>query len=266
MQSPSADWRIPEGTVVYAIGDIHGRVDLLDDLLTRIDRDGTRYAASTTRNVVFLGDYIDRGPSSREVVERLLSDPLPRHRKTFLLGNHEQVLLRYLAGETRIARHWLHKGGIEALCSYGIRVTPDQMADERGLDELRRKIKKAIPKRHMAFFGQLKASHREGDYYFAHAGILPGTPLDQQQVRDLIWIRGRFHRSTVDHGVRVVHGHEVVPEVQVRTNRIGIDTGAYQTGVLTCLVLHADTSRFLQTRPGSCRGADSNHQERLSER
>lgn len=248
MQSPSPRWRVPDGRIVYAVGDIHGRLDLLDEMLERIANDARRFA-DFSKCLLFLGDYIDRGPSSRGVVEQLLGNPLPRFEKVFLLGNHEQVMLRYLGGDLRIACHWLQKGGIEALESYGIEVTEERMADEAALEALRLEMQRVIPSAHIRFLKNLRASHREGDYYFAHAGILPGVPLERQTVRDQIWIRARFHRSPLDHGVRVVHGHEVVPEVEVLPNRIGIDTGAYRTGILTCLTLHGDTVRFLQSIP-----------------
>lgn len=259
MRPPARDWWVPEGSISYVIGDIHGRVDLLDELLERIADDESQRGAKR-RCLLFLGDYIDRGPASREVVDRLLNDPLPTFHKVFLLGNHEQVMLRYLNGDLRVARHWLQKGGMQAVSSYGLDVALESLTDDNALESLRKALKQAIPNRHMEFYKQLKASHREGDYYFAHAGILPGTPLERQTVRDLVWIRGRFHRSVVDHGVRVVHGHEVVPRVEVRTNRIGIDTGAYRTGVLTSLVLHTNKIRFLQTGQ---RGDPDSRQNRL---
>ncbi len=238
--------RVPDGERVYCIGDIHGRLDLLEELHRDIARDAAGFGGP--RSMVYLGDYIDRGPQSKEVIDLLLADPLPDFDTVHLLGNHEQSMLDFLRHPHAVAS-WLTYGGIATLRSYGVRVLPD--VSHRDIEPLRDALDAALPDAHRAFFESLPLVHCTGDYCFVHAGIRPGVPLQEQNDEDLLWIREDFTASTARHEHVVVHGHTIAPEVELLPNRIGIDTGAFHTGVLTCLVLEADTQRLLQTGRGA---------------
>ena len=195
--------------------------------------------------VVFVGDLIDRGPKSAQVVERLRKYKHPRVRPVFLLGNHEEVLLRILRGEADLITKWRWFGGSECLTSYGVDTARlNGMSDEDALEIVRN----AIPERHVEFLESFDDSCRFGDYLFVHAGIRPGVDIDQQRQSDLRWIREPFLFDDTDHGFIVVHGHTIRPEVEIRPNRIGIDTGAYRTGVLTALAIEGPESWLLDTR------------------
>jgi serine/threonine protein phosphatase 1 len=231
----------------YAVGDIHGRLDLLDQILEKIEADNAvREPLATT--IVFLGDLIDRGTESAGVIERLRNYRPQFAKPVFLMGNHEEVLLRILAGEAEILPDWLNFGGAECARSYG--VDPfDLGSRDRGaaLDMLR----SAIPSEHLEFLLSFENVHSIGSYLFVHGGIRPGVPLAKQRPQDLRWIRSPFLEDQSDHGVIVVHGHTICEQVQVRSNRIGIDTGAYWTGVLTAIGLERAERWLLQTVPKS---------------
>ncbi|MCW6511083.1 metallophosphoesterase [Hyphomicrobiales bacterium BP6-180914] len=190
---------------------------------------------------VFLGDYIDRGPNSFGVLDRLstLSSIVPT---VFLKGNHEAILIDFL-WQPLVLPFWKSMGGYPTLLSYGL-VPPLQPTDQ-DCYSLADALQVAMPDSHRAFFESLQTSHQEGDYLFAHAGINPGRPLDSQTERDLLWIRDAFLKSTRRFDKFVVHGHTPVKDPDVTANRVNIDTGAYATGRLTCLVLEEDTRRFL---------------------
>lgn len=233
--------RLPPGLRVYAIGDIHGRVDLLDQLHGMIEADlGTAPEKSV---IVYLGDYVDRGPDSAAVIERLCRPRLGGKVETVaLLGNHEDLLLQFLDAPYG-ANLWLTNGGDATLRSYKVKVPAS-------FDELlltQRALLHAIPRHHKTFLASLTEQVVFGDYLFVHAGIRPGLPLDRQSREHRIWIRDLFLDSEADHGLVVVHGHTIVHEVEWRTNRIGVDTGAYTTGRLTALVLEGGERRLLQT-------------------
>jgi serine/threonine protein phosphatase 1 len=231
------------GRRAYAVGDIHGRLDLLDHLLQRIEADNaSRPHARVT--IVFLGDLIDRGPQSAQVVERLRRYR-PNFAKTiFLMGNHEEVLLRILSGETSLLADWLRFGGAECARSYGI--DPKQL-ETLGKASGLKLLHQAIPKEHAKFLASFVDTASFGSYLFVHAGIRPGVPLSHQQPQDLRWIRMPFLDDEADHGCVVVHGHTITEAVDERKNRIGVDTGAYRTGVLTALGVEANERWFLQT-------------------
>ena len=233
----------PKAHRAYAVGDIHGRLDLLDEMLDRIAADNAaRKPARTT--IVFLGDLIDRGPQSAEVVERLRTYQPGFAKPIFLMGNHEEVLLRIMAGETDILPDWLKFGGAECARSYSLDpVDLECREPSAGLRLLRR----AIPKEHIKFLSSFADTASFGKYLFVHAGIRPGMPLAQQAAPDLRWIRDPFLGDGSDHGRIVVHGHTISEEVDVRPNRIGLDTGAYWTGVLTAVGLEENERWFLQT-------------------
>jgi serine/threonine protein phosphatase 1 len=264
----------PPDTVVYAIGDIHGSDGLLGELLEGIRRDSAERAARR-RVLVFLGDYVNRGQDGRAVVDLAIDPGLPEFEVVRLKGNNEDLVVRFLDGDLVVGAHWLDYGGIETMRHYGMEVSnpwardpaelealrwkSESMADygvgsaaplagkEDFLVKLRDRFESCLPPRHREFFRALRVAHREGDYYFVHAGIRPGVPLDRQKDLDCMWIRQSFLDSDADHGVVVVHGHSIAPQPEVRRNRIGIDTGAYLCGVLTCLVLEGSERVFLQT-------------------
>ncbi len=243
--SPSAPApRVPEGSRIYVIGDIHGRADLLDRLHGLIIADARAHPAAR-KLAVYLGDYLDRGYESREVVEGLLVRPLEGFDAVHLRGNHEKVMLDFLE-DSGIALNWLMIGGDATLYSYGV-VTAPRAGYLDDMDAVQRAFRDALPPSHLDFYRGLENYHVEGDYLFVHAGIRPGVALAEQKARDLIWIRDEFLNSTADHGKMVVHGHSIVEEPEVRANRIAIDTGAFATGRLTCLVLDGDARTFLGT-------------------
>jgi serine/threonine protein phosphatase 1 len=236
----------PTGTAVYAIGDIHGRDDLLAQIHAGVGHDA-RLRQAPRRVLVYLGDYFSRGVDSRAVIERVLAWRPPGWQIVTLKGNHEDLILRFLEGDLATGRHWLDYGGVDALAHYGVNMADAAARDEATVAALRERLLALLPESHTAFLRGLAVSHREGGYFFAHGGVLPGVPLDRQSERDLIWIRKRFLLSEADHGAVVVHGHCISAEPEVRPNRIGIDTGAYESGVLTCLVLDGEERGFLQT-------------------
>jgi serine/threonine protein phosphatase 1 len=235
--------RVPDGRRIYAIGDIHGRLDLLQRMHALIGNDlvtlGPREAT-----VVYLGDYVDRGPSSYEVIDCLCRHPLSGVHTICLMGNHEDMMLAFLDGEDDGL--WFMNGGDATIRSYGIDDDCFYL-DVHEYQNLRRRLSLALPAPHAALLRALKYFHIEGDYLFVHAGVRPGTPLDRQQPRDLMWIRGPFLASSLDHGWCVVHGHTIGRTPELRSNRIAIDTGAVFSGHLTCLVLEGCSRRFLST-------------------
>ena len=239
-------WRpqVPPGSCVYAIGDIHGRLDLLESLEDQIVRDAERRGMA--RNViVYLGDYIDRGYNSFGVMERLIDKPLTGFERVHLKGNHEDFLLQFLEDQG-VGPVWLANGGLEALVSYGVRLPPGAPQGER-LAAAQAGLREALPAAHLRFLHGLTLTHCEGDYLFVHAGVRPGVAVAEQQEGDLMWIREAFLDDESFHDCMVVHGHTPTSEPQVRTNRIGIDTGAFATGCLTCLVLEGGDRDFLET-------------------
>lgn len=240
---------LPQGQLLYAIGDIHGRADLLAALLHEIENDAGRSATAKRRGLVFLGDYVDRGPDSRGVVELLLAD-LPRGFDAhFLKGNHEALLLDFLEDPSGLDQ-WLANGASPTFSSYGVDVAA--LVRARAEPETwRRALLAALPGDHRRFYAHLELAVAFGDYLFVHAGVRPGVPLDAQDPNDLVWIRREFLRSEADFGKVVVHGHTPMPTPEIRANRIGIDTGAVFTNRLTALRLEDGSRRFLQTRAGS---------------
>jgi calcineurin-like phosphoesterase family protein len=244
--SVRGDARVPDDTVVYAVGDIHGRWDLLQELHARIAADARRRAAPR-KLLVYLGDYVSRGPDSRRVVEMVMGRAPPGLEAVPLKGNHEDMLLRFVAGDLDAGRHWFDYDGLDMLRDYGVVASPREAEDALAVEALRRRFAAALPAEHLAFFRGLRVSHDEGGYRFVHAGVRPGVPLAAQSDHDQMWIRGEFLGSDADLGAVIVHGHSISPAPDVRANRIGIDTGAVRSGVLTCLVLEGDRRAFLQT-------------------
>jgi serine/threonine protein phosphatase 1 len=228
---------------LYAVGDVHGCLDLLDSLLGLIEADSASRPGRRTF-IVFLGDLIDRGPSSAGVIERLRTYRPEGVTPIFLAGNHEEILTRVLDGDREILPDWLTFGGAECLESYGM----DPLALKR-MDpaEAIEKIRAAVPAEHVEFIESFADTFRFGDYLFVHAGIRPGIDLAEQDQFDLRWIREPFLSFDDEHGLVVVHGHTIVPEVEERANRIGLDTGAYRSGVLTALAIENEARWYLST-------------------
>lgn len=238
--------RGPDGSRAYAIGDVHGRLDLLRDLLIRIERDNAQRGPAKTY-VVLLGDLVDRGPDSRGVIELLADHPVSFGRPIYLRGNHEEFFLDVLKGNDDAITHWLTYGGYECAESYGVtrgwtlNATPQEIGD---------RLRAAVPKKHVRFLEEMHDSFGFGEYLFVHAGIRPGIPLAEQSSKDLRWIREGFLDDRTDHGVVVVHGHTIVDRPEQHPNRIALDTGAYRSGVLTAIGLEADERWFLTAEAG----------------
>ena len=234
---------MPAGSRIYAIGDMHGRLDLVERLRTVIVEDARRHPIER-KVVVYLGDYVDRGPDSRGVIDLLARETLPGFESVFLKGNHEDSMLQFLV-DPGVAPAWMNYGGDATLYSYGVRPP-----DVRKIDELlaaQTAFIEALPPEHLEFLRALKLVHIEGDYAFVHAGFREGVPIEFQTPEDMMWIRNEFLSSAADFGKIAVHGHTITDHPEIRPNRIGIDTGAFATGTLTCLVLEGAERRFLAT-------------------
>ncbi len=233
---------IPPGQRVYAVGDVHGRIDLLYQLLQMLERDNAERAPMQTI-LVFLGDLIDRGPASRQVADRVRAGV--NWAKTIaLIGNHEAVMLDVLDGHVETLSQWLHFGGIETLESWGI---PRQKIEMGTRIEILEALRAAVTQEERAWLRRMRSSLRIGDYYFVHAGVRPNVPLDKQIDDDRLWIRKDFLESRKKFGPMIVHGHSISHGVEQRPNRIGLDTGAYLTGKLTAIGLHGRDRWFLST-------------------
>ncbi len=234
---------------VYAVGDLHGRHDLLRAIETRILEDAVRQPFALQMFLVYVGDYVDRGFQSRQVLDHFCADSslegIPR---ILLRGNHDLWMQAFLEGEP-VGESWLRFGGDATLASYGVRLNPKLPAAER-FAEAREAFLERMPEAHRKLLDELETAFSLGDYFFCHAGIRPGVPLAAQQESDLFWIREPFLSWTGEPEKIVVHGHTVSETPVVRRNRIGIDTGACFTGTLTCLVLEGSAFRFLSVAGG----------------
>lgn len=231
-----------KGERIYAIGDIHGRYDLMKHLIEMIEDHAAKQPGAKAAHIMILGDMIDRGPDSDKVIRSIRR----RARKgdvTVLMGNHEEIMLRAMDGEPGVMKSWLRFGGVQTLRSFGI----DPPTDDFDQPELTRKLKEAIPESWVEWLRQLPISARSGDYFFCHAGLRPGIDLNRQSRKDLLWIRDEFLDNDDTHGVVVVHGHSISPDVELRHNRIGVDTGAYRTGMLTAVYLEDRRCEILST-------------------
>lgn len=241
----------PQGVVAWAVGDIHGRLDLLEPLVQHIIADSAATTAEQTV-VVFLGDYIDRGPRSREVIRYLGS--LPEHLGIswrFLKGNHEEAMLDFL-DDPATGTAWCEYGGDATLTSYGLRV-PQMKHKPEAWAHLSADLNHKVTSDERAFLEELELSLSIGDYFFAHAGARPGVALSDQSTRDLMWIRNSFLDSDAEFDKVVVHGHTPTTEVHLDHRRIGVDTKAYASGVLTALRMDGVGRRIDQCVDGAIR-------------
>lgn len=236
--------RVAEGIRIYAIGDVHGRADLLTSLLLQIEVDTVLHPISRPI-IVFLGDYIDRGPSSKEVLDLLVKYNCT-HEMVFLKGNHETFLLGFLE-DFALLDGWRQCGGLETLISYGLKppINPTPFEQIRLAGDFAR----LLPETHRQFLQELKLFFICGDFLFVHAGLRPLVPIEQQKEDDLLWIRDDFLFWDKEFEKIVVHGHTPVHEPDIRFNRINIDTGAFATGKLTCLTIEgADIMPLIDVR------------------
>ncbi|KHL24458.1 serine/threonine protein phosphatase [Croceibacterium mercuriale] len=231
---------IPAGQRVYAVGDIHGELSLFDALLAQIAADDAASAPART-TIVLLGDLIDRGPDSAGVIARARALQGGGDVR-ILAGNHEEMFLLSLT-DREVFRSLLRHGGRECALSFGVDRAAFQAAE---LDEAQALVREAVPADVIAWLQGLEDMVTIGDYLFVHAGINPAVPLAEQQTKDLRWIREPFLSHGKPHPLMVVHGHTIVDAPEERTNRIGIDTGAYRTGRLTALRLEGTTRRFME--------------------
>ena len=232
----------PTGSRAYAVGDVHGRLDLLEDLLHKLECDHLQRAPAKTY-LVMLGDLIDRGPDSRGVLEYFVAHPLHWARVVHLKGNHEEYLLNILNGATERVPDWLAYGGMECLQSYGL---SQGWVLNAPFDAIVERLSAVFPEAHRAFLEEMGDTFRFGGYLFVHAGIRPGVPISEQSVRDLRLIREGFLDDRTDHGVIVVHGHTIVDRPEEHPNRIALDTGAYKSDRLTALRLEGTERSFIE--------------------
>lgn len=231
-----------KGDAIYAIGDIHGRYDLWKIMVETIERHAAVYRPDGDYHIIVLGDMIDRGPDSARVI-RSLRNMSGKKKATVLIGNHEDAMLRVLDGEPGMLTQWMRFGGDATLESFGI--APPRDADD--YPRVAQEMRDLIPENYVSWLRRRPISVRSGDYLFCHAGIKPGVEIAKQKSQDMLWIRDEFLESDEAHGVVVVHGHSISPDVELRHNRIGVDTGAYRTGVLTAAFLHDTTCHILST-------------------
>ena len=248
--TPAQKPSLPHRERVYAIGDIHGRLDLFETLLETIKNDeAARGPAQTT--LVLLGDLIDRGQDSAGVLARARQLSSERHVE-ILCGNHEEMLLTSLEDSTAL-RSFLRFGGLETLASYGL--APETVADME-IDEVRDAARRHIPEQDLEFIRSFRKLVRIGDYIFVHAGLRPGVPIETQLGSDCRWIREPFLSHTGNFGGFVVHGHTITEEPDERDNRLGIDTGAYVHGTLTAVGIEGTERWYLSAEDGT----HENHQ------
>ncbi|MBA4164992.1 MAG: serine/threonine protein phosphatase [Erythrobacter sp.] len=233
--------RVPAGDRYYVVGDIHGRLDLFDALIGAIEADDASCGPANT-TVVLLGDLVDRGPDSAGVIHRARAWCEQRHVR-ILMGNHEEMFLQSF-DDIEVLRHFLKHGGRETILSFGIK---RKKFNELSLKQLFRQLPRIVPEADRAFLSSFEGMMIAGDYAFVHAGIDPGLPLSEQRRADVLWIRERFLRHSGPFEKVIVHGHTIFDKVEDRGHRIGVDTGAFRSGVLSALVLEGETRRAIQS-------------------
>ncbi|VAW12776.1 Serine/threonine protein phosphatase [hydrothermal vent metagenome] len=248
IMNEKAAWRphVPPGQRIYAVGDIHGMSELLEDILSYVRADLAARPPAGKVTLVFLGDYVDRGPDSAKVLARLADLKIPDVDVRCLMGNHEELFQQFLDEPIDIWPHWLLLGAVETLGSFGV-AAPRNRVDRAQILAARKALSAEISTTVAGFFGSLRLFHVAGDYLFVHAGLKSNVPLERQDARDLLWIRREFLDSAEPFSHFVIHGHTPTQSPDVAANRIGIDTGAYLTGVLSCLVLEADRRWVFQS-------------------
>lgn len=237
---PSTD----TGERIYAIGDVHGCIDLLKQLLDRIGEHTRSLPPTRLLYLILIGDVIDRGPHSADVLALLYDLHRQNANVITLLGNHEAAMLEALAGDVDAFRQWIAVGGAETLQSFGVE---PRRSGEHPRDYLMR-ARGAIPPAWLAWLSTCPLSVRSGDYYFVHAGIRPGVALDRQTREDMLWIREDFLPDRRSHGAVIVHGHTITRSVERHANRIGIDTGAYRSGLLSAVYLEGEACEIISAR------------------
>ncbi len=234
---------IPEGRRVYAIGDVHGRNDLLKKLLDKIIKDdGERDSAES--EIIFLGDLVDRGPDSAGVIDTAMQAKETFGNVRFLMGNHEEVYLAAAAGDEKSVRFFNRIGGRETILSYEITMKEYMELD---MPQLARRIPELFPRKHIDFIAGFEDQITIGDYAFVHAGVRPGVPLSEQRQKDLRWIREEFLSAQEAYEKIIVYGHTINDDVVETGTRIGIDTGAYYSEKLTALALQEAERWYLDT-------------------
>lgn len=239
--------RTPKDTRLYAIGDVHGCLDELKVLHTII-ADDLRFRPIPAHQIIHLGDYVDRGPDSNGCIQFLMETMEGAPNMVSLKGNHEDKLFNFLNDPVATAYSFLTYGGAQLSRSYG--VEPAEIgATENDMIAFRDMLQSTIPSEHLTFMRSLPTSHGVGDYLFVHAGVRPDVPLEDQNDRDLMWIRTDFLYHANPLAKVIVHGHTPHDEPEFKINRINVDTLAYATGILTCVVLEEDRHLFLSTKP-----------------
>lgn len=233
--------RSPAGMRLYAIGDVHGRLDLLTSMHGAIRAEIARDRPADWR-IVHVGDYVDRGPDSCGAIELILAAQEADSRVIALAGNHDVAFADFMAGGGS-SQLFARFGGAETAASYGVDA---DFGSLEGLERTRRELADAVPGRHHRFLATLPRCISFGDYFFCHAGIRPGVPLASQDPEDLIWIRREFLEATDLHPKVIVHGHTPHSEPEIRPNRINLDTGAFDTGRLTGVVLDGAEKRLIE--------------------
>lgn len=233
----------PDGQVGYAVGDIHGRADLLARMLDRLEDDARGAPPGQKPIVVFLGDYVDRGPASKDVIDLLLAGRPHGFERRFLCGNHEAMLLRFLEQPVK-ARDWLTTGGLDTVLSYGVPVIGAH-ATPAAVAAFAQAFRAALPEAHLAFLQTLERFVVLGDYALVHAGVDPDKAIERQSDADLFWIRKKFLGGARPYRYMVIHGHTPIERPYRDARRIGIDTGAYLSGRLTAVKLHGEQAEFI---------------------
>ena len=234
-----------EGRLIYAVGDVHGRLDLLEPLLDQIRADAARAETESAPVLVFVGDYVDRGTASKGVIDTVID--LTREgafEVCALKGNHEEAMLTFLQ-DANFGPTWSEHGGAQTLVSYGVSAPMLRMDDEQW-EAARQAFAEALPVDHLRFLRTLSLTATFGDYLFVHAGLRPGIALEDQEEHDLLWIRQEFLNAPRPFEKIVVHGHTPAEEAYIGPHRVGIDTGAYATGVLTAVRLDGADQRLIQ--------------------
>jgi serine/threonine protein phosphatase 1 len=234
--------------VGYAIGDVHGRLDLLTAMIERLEADHPAPDPAAPPIVVFLGDYVDRGPHSRGVIELLMQRRPRGFERRYLLGNHEAMMMKFIQDPIE-NRHWLTQGGMATLGSYGV-AAPSVMAGKQALKEAGDQFRDAIPEAHLEFMLGMERYVVLGDYAMVHAGINPDKPFQSQTDEDLLWIRKKFLQNRRRHEYMIVHGHTPIDVPYKDDRRIGVDTGAYASGRLTAVKLHGAETEFISVASG----------------